>query len=252
MARMERDALAVGLRARGYAFDQIAVELGFCDRSAARKACERGLAHHLHETVEEARALELQRTDVMIEQLMPLIERDVPDLRAMNQLIKVMDLRAKMLGLYRTGPQKPELPADYVVKTDTPEKVALVQEFIGLRQTIYQEGFEDGKLAALRGDDDGYDDNQDDDCDEDLTIIPMTRDSTETQNDNADDDNRERGEWRDGRWYPSDDTDSASPTNTTSADVDDMTAPPQRSAADARRSVEAAFSGLESPQQALS
>jgi hypothetical protein len=62
---IERDGKALALRSRGYTYPQIAAELGFAEKSAARRAVERGLTETLQEPAAELRILELQRLDAM-------------------------------------------------------------------------------------------------------------------------------------------------------------------------------------------
>src|SRR5436190_847036 len=103
------------LRARGYKFDEIARELGYADRSGARKAVERGRMSWAHESDEQLRARELELIEVLVSRLMPLVDSDEPDLKAMETLSKLIDRRARFLGLYG---KRPSPPASYAGEGD--------------------------------------------------------------------------------------------------------------------------------------
>ena len=100
IARAEREREAIVLRRGGASYDDIATRLGFADRSGAKKAVERGLSRWMRDSDEELRAMELERSEVIIARLWPLIDSDPPDLKAIDTLMKVVDYRAKIAGLY--------------------------------------------------------------------------------------------------------------------------------------------------------
>lgn len=74
-ATINRDATAASLRGRGWTYDQIAAELGFADRSAARKAVERAMRDTLTEPANEARQRELDRLDALHRKALDVLER---------------------------------------------------------------------------------------------------------------------------------------------------------------------------------
>jgi hypothetical protein len=115
-----QDAEAARLRARGITYDQIAVTLGYCDRTAARRAVERALVATVAEPAAEVRKLELDRLDEMYRAALAVLERqhltvshgriirtdsgdplldDAPALQAIDRMIRIMERRAKLLGL---------------------------------------------------------------------------------------------------------------------------------------------------------
>lgn len=115
----KRDAEAAQLRASGKTYDQIADALGFSDRSLARRAVERALAATVREPADELRQLELIRLDalwveavkvmttehitvnngrVIVVDGVPLKD-DGPTLSAIDRLLKIMERRAKLIGL---------------------------------------------------------------------------------------------------------------------------------------------------------
>lgn len=122
-ATAKRDAEAARLRAEGYTYERIAKELRYSHRDLARRAVERALAAAVREPADEARQIELIRLDSLWTHAMQvlandhlaisngrvvMIERDgeavpVPDdapvLQAIDRLLKIMERRAKLLGL---------------------------------------------------------------------------------------------------------------------------------------------------------
>lgn len=71
-----RDAEAAGLRAKGFTFDRIAAEMKFSSRAKAYEAVMRAYADIPYEQVEEARRLDLERIDRLIEQAWAVMERE--------------------------------------------------------------------------------------------------------------------------------------------------------------------------------
>jgi hypothetical protein len=75
-ASARRDAEAAALRARGRTFDQIAREMKFSSRAKAYEAVMRAYADIPYEGAEEARRLDLERIDRLIEQAWAVMERE--------------------------------------------------------------------------------------------------------------------------------------------------------------------------------
>jgi hypothetical protein len=71
-----RDAQAAALRAKGRTFDQIAAELRFSSRAKAYEAVQRAYADIPYEGAEEARRLDLERIDRLIEYCTAVMERE--------------------------------------------------------------------------------------------------------------------------------------------------------------------------------
>lgn len=130
----EQDADAARLRARGMTYEVIATELGYCNRAAARAAVERALVATVTEPAAEVRQMELARLDEMYRAALAVLERqhltvshgkvvytggtqvldergnvtyiggeplfdDAPVLQAIDRMIRIMERRAKLLGL---------------------------------------------------------------------------------------------------------------------------------------------------------
>lgn len=115
-----RDAEAAELRARGLTYQQIADEVGFPDRSNARKAVQRALADTLREPADELRQIQLAQLDRLTREALKVLERrhitvsqgrvvkddagatiedDAPVLAAIDRLLKIAERRSKLLGL---------------------------------------------------------------------------------------------------------------------------------------------------------
>jgi hypothetical protein len=75
-ASARRDAEAAALRAKGRTFDQIAREMRYSSRAKAFEAVMRAYADIPYEGAEEARRLDLERIDRLIEQAWAVMERD--------------------------------------------------------------------------------------------------------------------------------------------------------------------------------
>jgi hypothetical protein len=98
--RADRERRAMALRQSGATFEEIAAELGLANRGAAHKLVRRGLTRWMHESDEELRALELERTETIIGRLWPLIDRGDPNLKALETYLRVAEYRAKLAGLF--------------------------------------------------------------------------------------------------------------------------------------------------------
>lgn len=94
----EREAKALDLRLLGYSYDRIAREIGYAHRSAARKAIQRALNAIPREAALELRQIELERLDLAQQRIAKQIMTG--HLGAIDRLLRIMDHRAKLLGLY--------------------------------------------------------------------------------------------------------------------------------------------------------
>lgn len=103
IARSIRDRDAMAMRAAGKQYHEIAEALGMANKSVAYKAVVRVLDQWQCETVESAdmvRSIELQRCDDMLAALWPKALEGDP--QAIDRIIKIMDRRARFLGLDAT------------------------------------------------------------------------------------------------------------------------------------------------------
>ncbi len=106
--RADRERRAYALHQQGWTFEAIAAELGYGDRSGARKAAERGKFRWMRETDAGRRAGELERTEVLMALLWSSINCVPPDSKAMDQVIKLMTLRARLMGLFGKPVEPPD------------------------------------------------------------------------------------------------------------------------------------------------
>lgn len=93
----ERTLQALQLRASGATYDQIALALGYANRSCAFQAVQRGLRMTLREPADQVRDLELQRLDRLQAALWARAIKG--GYRAIETILKLMDRRAKLMGL---------------------------------------------------------------------------------------------------------------------------------------------------------
>lgn len=115
-----RDAQALGYRARGWTYDRVANEMGYQNRSAARKAVERAMANAVRETTEEAKTLLLADYNAAKQEVWAVLDAshitisqgrvveldgtpvpdDAPVLAAVDRLVKINQEIAKIYGAY--------------------------------------------------------------------------------------------------------------------------------------------------------
>ncbi len=99
-----RRSRALELRARGLTYEKIAEEIGYSSRSTAYNVITMALEAREAEGVEQLRRLELDRLDAVHASLWPqAMDGHVPSVMA---LLRVMDLRTKLLGLQSGGASK--------------------------------------------------------------------------------------------------------------------------------------------------
>jgi transposase-like protein len=94
----EKRAEALELRAMGYSYQQVADEVGYASKGAAHKAVAQALRDIPREQAEQARELELGRLDEM--QMASMNAAMAGDLFAIDRVVKIIESRAKLLGLY--------------------------------------------------------------------------------------------------------------------------------------------------------
>ena len=105
--RAGREREAIILRTAALSYEEIAERLGYSDRSGAKKAVERGLSRWMREADEELRAVMLERLEVVVRRLWPLVDREDPDTKAINDFLKVTELEARISGAY--APRRQEV-----------------------------------------------------------------------------------------------------------------------------------------------
>ena len=101
----ERRRRALELRAAGATFEAIANALGY-SRAGAYKAVTKALRDTLQEPADEVRRLELRRLDAVLGPAYTAARGG--DLQALDRVLKVMERRARLLGLDLPAPKTPQ------------------------------------------------------------------------------------------------------------------------------------------------
>jgi hypothetical protein len=104
----DRHLRALELRRDGKTFPEIAYELGYSAVSSAYEAVMTALKDTLREPAEEVRKLELDRLDAMLNAIWP--QALSGDLKAIDSVLRLMDRRARYLGL--DAPVRVDIEAD--------------------------------------------------------------------------------------------------------------------------------------------
>jgi hypothetical protein len=101
----KRDVRVFELRIQGNTFEQIATEVGYSGPSGAWQAYQRVKSECIYESMDESRQLELMRLDDL---QVAVWDRAINgELPAAHCVLKIMDRRAKLLGLDK--PEKVEV-----------------------------------------------------------------------------------------------------------------------------------------------
>ncbi len=123
-----RDQQAFELRLAGETFKSIAKRLNYADASGAYQAYQRAREVISLDNLTEWRLLELERLDALQRILWEkILEGSVV---AITQLLKVFDLRAKLIGLYQ--PERIQIGATFKNEDDhtLPEAVAEMERIM--------------------------------------------------------------------------------------------------------------------------
>ncbi|MFC5126894.1 hypothetical protein ACFPRL_27245 [Pseudoclavibacter helvolus] len=99
----EKRKQALELRRQGLQFDDIAKKVGYASKAAAHKAVQIAIRDITRESAEELIELELTRLDDLFAGFYEKARKG--DLFAVDRALKVMDQRAKFLGLYERKPE---------------------------------------------------------------------------------------------------------------------------------------------------
>lgn len=101
----DRDRQALELRKAGATYDQIALQLGYSQRSGAHHAVQRGLSDFMQPVADDVRALELARLDTLLMGLWNAARNG--NIGAVDRAIKIMERRSAYLGL--DAPKRSEI-----------------------------------------------------------------------------------------------------------------------------------------------
>ena len=105
LAAAERQRQALELRKAGVGFEAIAERLGYAGPSGAYQAVMAALKKTLQEPADELKKLELERLDAAQLAIYNSVKQG--NLGAVDRLLRVMERRARLLGL--DGPERKEL-----------------------------------------------------------------------------------------------------------------------------------------------
>jgi hypothetical protein len=119
IAAKEKAAIALGLRKEGLTFVEIAKEAGYNSSQAAHDAVRRAIREILREPVTELITLELERLDALWQ--IQYLNAQSGDVQALSGCMKIMERRAKYLGLdiVPTADKEESAKADPIVFTET-------------------------------------------------------------------------------------------------------------------------------------
>jgi hypothetical protein len=141
-----RDARVFELRIQGFTFEQIASEVGYQGASGAWQAYQRVKESHIFESVEEARQLELMRLDEM---QFAIWDRAINgELSALSCVLKIMDRRAKLLGLDK--PEKVDVNKWNFSGEDLDAEVEKIVTMINEREDEFMARREDEVRKEMR------------------------------------------------------------------------------------------------------
>lgn len=135
--RAERKKNAVELRLAGASYRDIGNALG-CSTVTAMNDCKEALAEIPMQQADEMRTVELSRLDRLQRAVWGKAIKG--DLQAVDRAIKIIDRRAKLLGL--DAPQQVQITANDVDLDATVDKMLRVAE-MALQQTAAEDGFDD-------------------------------------------------------------------------------------------------------------
>src|SRR3954453_6371409 len=94
----ERRSRAVEMALTGSSYQAIADELGYANRGTVYRLVKNALEDRQVETIDELRQLEVDRLDAL--QVAMWDDAMNGDVRAVTAVVRIMHLRAKILGLY--------------------------------------------------------------------------------------------------------------------------------------------------------
>lgn len=120
LSTVERDAEAAKLRARGHTYDQIALTLGYSDRSNARDGVMRCLDATVAEPAAEVRKIELDRLDYLWRKGLEVLERDHITVQHGKVIRRQIGVERDKDGIERLDPDGKEIPVWEDVLDDDP------------------------------------------------------------------------------------------------------------------------------------
>jgi hypothetical protein len=89
---------AIELVREGKSYDEVAHAVGYASRGTAHRLVAKALAERLVDGIDALRATEVARLDALQAALWPRVQRG--DVRAVNAVMRIVDRRCRLLGLY--------------------------------------------------------------------------------------------------------------------------------------------------------
>lgn len=126
----QRRVQAIRLRACGRTYEEIARELGYSDRSSARRCVVAALKSDLHEAVEEMRALQGVRLDLVLNAFWD--KAMAGDMGAARIVLRVIEQQCNLFGLFAATKVEVGVPRKEVTAA---EIETLVEEIVELERT---------------------------------------------------------------------------------------------------------------------
>jgi hypothetical protein len=110
-AALHRKSEALRHFASGCTFDEVARRVGFAHRGTAHKVVNAALRERIAEDVDEYRRLEVARLDALQSALWDELDSGATNirLRAAALILKVIEQRAKVLGLHHRSAEPPRM-----------------------------------------------------------------------------------------------------------------------------------------------
>lgn len=106
IAELRKQGKAVELKAEGWSYEDIAIQLGYKGKSGAQAAVAAGMKQAVTVPANEYREQQDMRLDIALRAIMPQVQDG--DLKAVDTLIKIEARRAALWGIDGGGANDPE------------------------------------------------------------------------------------------------------------------------------------------------
>jgi uncharacterized protein YicC (UPF0701 family) len=130
---IDKERRVLELRRSGITFDVIAEEVGYASASGAYNAFVRSLKRTLQVPADEVRQIEIDRLDKLQQAMWPQAMEGHP--AAIDRIIRIMERRAKLLGLDAPTKLQQEVTV-YEVGTDIDREVQRLAELLATGSRI--------------------------------------------------------------------------------------------------------------------
>ena len=109
---LKRKSDAVRHHREGATFDQIAKKVGFANRGTAHRVVTRAYKERIVDDIDFHRRSEVDRLDAVQSEMWEILDESTVNderFKAAGVILKVIDLRSKILGLYDHPPAQPQM-----------------------------------------------------------------------------------------------------------------------------------------------